>query len=151
MRSGEEGVEVGRAPKAGWALQGEGLGQGWSWGALLCPWQGDSFVRLQPASRKPRRSHGKAAAGGSERGRGFASEVLAHSLSLGTWLLQTLVLQGPRCQLVQGADPAKNNLSKKTNDYFFGWINSPGWLRAGAGWEHAAEGLCCSPNSTAKP
>ena len=97
-------------------------------------------MRLKPASRKPRRSHGKAAAGGSECDHGFASEVLAHLLSLGTWLLQALVLQGLGRQLVQGADPAKNNLSEKTSDYFFGWINSLGWLRAGTGWECAAKG-----------
>lgn len=35
-------------------------------------------------------------------------------------ILQTLVLQGTGCQLVQGANPAKNNVSEKTNDYFFG-------------------------------
>lgn len=56
--------------------------------------------------------------GGSEHGHGFGSEVLAHPFSPGTRLLQTLVLQGPRRQLVQGADPAKNNLSEKTNDFF---------------------------------
>lgn len=145
-----EGVEVGRAPKADWALQGEGLGQGRSWGAPLCPWQGDNFVRLKLASQNPQRSHGKAAAGGSERGHGFASEILAHCLSLGTRLLQTLMLQGLGCHPVQGADPAKNNLSKKINDSLFGWISSRGWLRAGTGWECAAEGLC-SPNSTEKP
>lgn len=71
MRSRGEGVEVGRESPEGSPRRG--LGQGRSWGAPLCPRQGDSLVRLKLASQKPRRSHGKAAVGGSERGHGFAS------------------------------------------------------------------------------